>query len=359
MKLNHRTFKTPTNRTLEITTVSSNYHVEINPSDVGSGDRFVVQEVIKEMAQSGSLTARASMAASEASSSSLSASASSLGAAAGSASASAPASSSGSARAVKAPFKVVVLTDVDRLSRDAQAALRRTMELYTSSCRLILICESASRVIEPVRSRCLALRIAAPTAPEIMKILDQVSRKEGIDLPKPFAAKIARASDRNLRRAILMLEASKVQQYPFTATQMPQTMDWQRYIEAMAGEIASAPSPGSLLSARKKMYELLINCIPSDVILRTLCHYLCLRAPNDFARHQIVSWATAMEVRLRAGSKEIFHLEAFVARSMQVLKTVQIEMSAHAAAAAPAAASSSSSAGAGAGAVTATATASV
>jgi hypothetical protein len=29
----------------------SNYHVELNPSDVGSQDRYVVQEVIKELAK--------------------------------------------------------------------------------------------------------------------------------------------------------------------------------------------------------------------------------------------------------------------------------------------------------------------
>ena len=32
---------------VELTTVSSNYHVEMNPSDVGNQDRYVVQEVIK------------------------------------------------------------------------------------------------------------------------------------------------------------------------------------------------------------------------------------------------------------------------------------------------------------------------
>lgn len=32
---------------LELTTVSSNYHVEMNPSDVGNNDRYVVQEIIK------------------------------------------------------------------------------------------------------------------------------------------------------------------------------------------------------------------------------------------------------------------------------------------------------------------------
>lgn len=41
------------NRTLEVefTTVSSAYHVELNPSDVGNNDRYVVQEIIKEMAK--------------------------------------------------------------------------------------------------------------------------------------------------------------------------------------------------------------------------------------------------------------------------------------------------------------------
>jgi hypothetical protein len=29
----------------------SNYHVELNPSDVGNNDRYVVQEVIKELAK--------------------------------------------------------------------------------------------------------------------------------------------------------------------------------------------------------------------------------------------------------------------------------------------------------------------
>lgn len=37
---------------VELTTLSSNYHVEMNPSDVGNNDRYVVQEIIKEMAKS-------------------------------------------------------------------------------------------------------------------------------------------------------------------------------------------------------------------------------------------------------------------------------------------------------------------
>jgi replication factor C subunit 3/5 len=55
VKLEHRTFKTSTNKTIEITTLGSNHHIECNPSDAGNNDRFVIQEVIKEIASHGNL----------------------------------------------------------------------------------------------------------------------------------------------------------------------------------------------------------------------------------------------------------------------------------------------------------------
>lgn len=36
---------------LELTTLSSTHHVELNPSDAGFQDRYIVQEIIKEMAK--------------------------------------------------------------------------------------------------------------------------------------------------------------------------------------------------------------------------------------------------------------------------------------------------------------------
>lgn len=43
------------------------------------------------------------------------------------------------------------------------------------------------------------------------------------------------ASERNLRRALLSLEACKVQQYPFTDTQEVAAPDWERYIKVSTG----------------------------------------------------------------------------------------------------------------------------
>ena len=98
VKLEHRSFSTPSGKSIDITTVGSNYHIEVNPGDAGMYDRYVVQELIKEMAAYSPLTA-----------------------------------------AEGKNFKVVLLSEVDRLTKEAQAALRRTMEKYSASCRLILV----------------------------------------------------------------------------------------------------------------------------------------------------------------------------------------------------------------------------
>jgi len=278
LRVDTKSFKTPSNATVELTILSSSYHIELTPSDAGNHDRIIVQDVIKEIAQSPPLEGTTNRT-----------------------------------------FKVIVLNEVDRLSKDAQHALRRTMEKYVAVCRLILCCNSTCKVIEPVRSRCLPIRVPAPSNAEVSEILMYVSKREGFNLPTEFANKIAGASQRNLRKAVLMLEAAKVQQYPFQKDQRIDVGDWEEYTTLIAKQIIEEQSPKRLQEVRLKLYELLSHCIPADVVLRTLTLEL-LKLLDSEIKFEVIKWAAFYEHRLQVGSKAIFHLEAFIAKFMAVYK---------------------------------------
>ncbi len=114
---------------------------------------------------------------------------------------------------VRQRFKVVVINEADHLTRDAQAALRRTMEKYSPNLRLILLANSTSNIIAPIRSRTLLVRVAAPTEDEICQVLQKVGEKERFKDVEALNQRIAKESGRNLRRALLMYEAVHAQKY--------------------------------------------------------------------------------------------------------------------------------------------------
>lgn len=164
LKLNQREFTTPTGRTVEIHMISSDYHIELSPGDAGTSDRFVIQDVLKDIASSKNI--RSSVANMQ----------DMMGNNTGNKKTAdneeVDEETNTTTNAAVAPvreteIKVVVLHQVDRLSKQAQAALRRTMEKYAVTCRLILCCDSPSKLIAPLRSRCLGIRVAAPCEDEV------------------------------------------------------------------------------------------------------------------------------------------------------------------------------------------------
>lgn len=152
-----------------------------------------------------------------------------------------------------------------------------------------------------------------------------ISHKENLQLPNDLAQRIAEKSERNLRRAVLMLEACKVQKYPFTKTQDVPEIDWQRFLIETGTQIIAEQSPARLEQVRDRLYELLSQGIPPDVIFKGLVQVLT-RSCDIEIKAEILSFASLYEYRMQLGSKQIFHLEAFVAHFMSVYKKFNADL---------------------------------
>ena len=80
------------------------------------------------------------------------------------------------------PYKLIILDEADSMTKDAQSALRRTMEVYTRVTRFALLCNYVSRIIDPIKSRCAKFRYQPLSHTAMKQRLTHIARQEGIDV---------------------------------------------------------------------------------------------------------------------------------------------------------------------------------
>lgn len=107
-----------------------------------------------------------------------------------------------------APFKILVLDEADHLTGDAQHALRRTMESYAVSCRMILICNYSSRIIPPIQSRCAVFKFSRLGDDAIASRIEYIAKMEMVTLQSKGLQSILYLARGDMRAAINLLQAA-------------------------------------------------------------------------------------------------------------------------------------------------------
>ena len=79
------------------------------------------------------------------------------------------------------PFKIILLDEMDGMTKDAQNALKRIMERYADNCRFIITCNDRHRIIHPLISRCANYSFKRLNAHHIHAILTNVMALENIN----------------------------------------------------------------------------------------------------------------------------------------------------------------------------------
>ena len=105
-------------------------------------------------------------------------------------------------------LKILILDEADSLTNAAQHALRRTMEIYTKTCRFCLIGNYSENIIEPIQSRGSVFRFKPLSEADTKEWISTIALKEDVQLSEEGLGAIYEAAMGDLRKAINILQAA-------------------------------------------------------------------------------------------------------------------------------------------------------
>ncbi len=214
-------------------------------------------------------------------------------------------------------FKIVVINKIDNLSYYAQASLRRTMEKYANTCKFIFICDQLSKIIEPLRSRCLLIRVPLPSNNQIMQTLLHITNKENIDIHPSKLDKIISKSDNKVNLAIWLLEMYKLG-YNYND-------NWERLIDEIVTMILNLKDDNiketirTICNITSNFYILFITNISTKEIIRKLMNKLLSNINNIKLKLRVIEITSIFELRIAQGTRHVIHLEAYMIRIIYLL----------------------------------------
>ncbi|KAJ0406611.1 hypothetical protein ATCC90586_006111 [Pythium insidiosum] len=104
--------------------------------------------------------------------------------------------------------KIVILDEADSMTAAAQQALRRTMEIFSSTTRFALACNNSTKIIEPIQSRCAILRFTRLKDEMLLERLIQVCQAEKVGYRDDGLAALLFTAEGDMRNALNNLQAT-------------------------------------------------------------------------------------------------------------------------------------------------------
>ncbi|MBU1136224.1 MAG: replication factor C small subunit [Nanoarchaeota archaeon] len=211
-----------------------------------------------------------------------------------------------------APFKVIFLDEADALTKEAQQALRRTMENYTTTCRFVMSCNYSSKIIDPIQSRCAIFRFKLIEKKEMEKIIRRITERENLEIEEDVIDILYEASEGDARKVTNLLQA--------TASISPKIT-----LELISTVVASAkPSDvkivleyalsGDFLNSRKKLLDIMLKeSISGHDLIKSIQKEIWKLNIEPELKVRLTEKTGEIEFRLVEGSDEFIQLEALLA----------------------------------------------
>jgi replication factor C small subunit len=210
--------------------------------------------------------------------------------------------------AVGGGFKIVYLDEADALTKDAQHALRRVMEMFSDGCRFILAVNYSSRIIAPIQSRCAIFKFGPLKAQDATAFLKRIAAGENLSADDAALNAIYDVTSGDMRRAINLLQSSSIDGCVSRERILElSTKDPERVTRMLDAALA-----GKFKEAREVLLALLAELSGEDIIKELHTQVFELKLPDD-RKIALIERVGECEFRLVEGCDPRVQLEALLA----------------------------------------------
>lgn len=211
------------------------------------------------------------------------------------------------------PFKIIYLDECDALTREAQQALRRTMENYTQTCRFILSANYSSKIIDPIQSRCAMFRFKPLEKKEINTIIEKIEKEEKIKVNEKAKESLFNISEGDVRKVENILQSSAA-----ISNNITEELIYSMASVAKPKEIDSVLKlalENKFVDARNKLMNVMLGYGLSglDIIKQIQKEILNLNIDNE-KKMLLMEKCGEIEFRMTEGSDEFIQLEALLSQ---------------------------------------------
>ncbi|MCL2115112.1 MAG: replication factor C small subunit [Methanobrevibacter sp.] len=218
---------------------------------------------------------------------------------------------------VGAPFRIIFLDEVDNMTKDAQHALRREMEMYTKTASFILSCNYSSKIIDPIQSRCAIFRFAPIKGQDIIKRLEYIAKEENFEYEDSAIQIIVYFAEGDMRKAINILQASASMGEKITEDKVNDVVSKARPrdINDMITKALTGDFMGARDSLRETMVtqgtsgEDMVNQIYQDIVKRAMEGKM---DPDIYIN--LIEAIAQTDFRIREGANPRIQLEALLTK---------------------------------------------
>ena len=210
------------------------------------------------------------------------------------------------------PFKIIYLDESDALTREAQQALRRTMENYTQTTRFILSCNYSSKIIDPIQSRCAIFRFKPLEKDELFSIFEKISKEEGLDMDDEAKEALYEVSGGDCRKAENILQSASAIDKKITAENIFSMASVAKPKEI--NKIITHAINNEFLKARDLLLNTMLKYGLSGLdIIKQIQKEIWNLDIKERKKVEMVDKCGEIEFRMTEGSDEFIQLEALLA----------------------------------------------